>query len=89
MDIDEIQLETSEGMDRALEYLQKELRGMRTGRANTALLEYVKVEYYGSNTDLRELAKQRAQKRGKLIEVVAESEERVRKGSPTSAPSSR
>ena len=34
--------------------------------------------------DLRELAKQRAQKRGKLIEVVAESEEKVRKGSPTS-----
>ena len=56
MDIDEIQLETSDGMDRAIEYLQKELRGMRTGRANTALLEYVKVEYYGSNTDLRELA---------------------------------
>lgn len=56
MDIDEILLETSDGMDRALEYLQKELRGMRTGRANTALLEYVKVEYYGSNTDLRELA---------------------------------
>jgi ribosome recycling factor len=29
---------------------------MRTGRANTAMLEYIKVDYYGSMTDLRELA---------------------------------
>ncbi|MEE2896539.1 MAG: ribosome recycling factor [Planctomycetota bacterium] len=56
MDIDEILLDCGETMDKSLEYLQKELRGIRTGRANTALLEYVKVEYYGSNTDLRELA---------------------------------
>ena len=56
MDIDEILLECSDTMDKSLEYLQKELRGIRTGRASTALLEYVKVEYYGSNTDLRELA---------------------------------
>ena len=56
MDIDEILLECGETMDKSLEYLQKELRGIRTGRANTALLEYVKVEYYGSQTDLRELA---------------------------------
>ena len=56
MDIDEILLESEETMDKSVEYLQKELRGMRTGRASTALLEYVKVEYYGSNTDLRELA---------------------------------
>ena len=56
MDIDEILLECGDTMDKSLEYLQKELRGIRTGRANTALLEYVKVEYYGSNTDLRELA---------------------------------
>ena len=56
MDIDETLLECGETMDKSLEYLQKELRGIRTGRANTALLEYVKVEYYGSNTDLRELA---------------------------------
>ena len=56
MDIDEILLESEETMDKSVEYLRKELRGMRTGRASTALLEYVKVEYYGSNTDLRELA---------------------------------
>lgn len=56
MDLDTILLEAEDRMSKSLEYLQRELRGMRTGRANTAMLEYVKVEYYGSQTDLRELA---------------------------------
>ena len=56
MEPDEILLECEERMDNTLEYLGKELRGIRTGRANTALIEYLKVDYYGSATDLRELA---------------------------------
>jgi ribosome recycling factor len=56
MDIDMILLETEERMGKSVDYLQREFRGMRTGRASTALLEYVKVEYYGSHVDLRELA---------------------------------
>ena len=56
MDIEEILLECIDRMDKTNEYLRKELRGIRTGRANTALLEFVKVNYYGSSTDLRELA---------------------------------
>jgi len=56
MDPDTILLEAEERMSNSIEYLQRELRGMRTGRASTALLEYVKVDYYGSMTDLRELA---------------------------------
>lgn len=56
MDVDTILLECDERMDKSIEYLQRELRGVRTGRANTALIEYVKVDYYGSPTDLRELA---------------------------------
>ncbi len=56
MDIDEIMLECEEKMDKAVEYLRGELRGIRTGRASPALVEYVKVEYYGSQTDLRQLA---------------------------------
>jgi ribosome recycling factor len=43
-------------MNTSVDYFQRELRGVRTGRATTALLEYVKVDYYGSSTDLRELA---------------------------------
>ncbi|MBL9148547.1 MAG: ribosome recycling factor [Phycisphaerae bacterium] len=56
MDLDTIQLECEEKMIKSVEYLTRELRGMRTGRASTALLEYIKVDYYGSQTDLRELA---------------------------------
>jgi ribosome recycling factor len=56
MDLDTILLETEERMQRSTDYLGRELRGIRTGRANTALLEYIKVDYYGSHTDLRELA---------------------------------
>lgn len=56
MDIDTIQLECEEHMEKSVEYFTRELRGLRTGRATTALLEYIKVDYYGSPTDLRELA---------------------------------
>lgn len=43
-------------MDKSVEYLKGELKGIRTGRASTALLEYIKVDYYGSMTDLKALA---------------------------------
>ncbi|MEX2671937.1 MAG: ribosome recycling factor [Phycisphaeraceae bacterium] len=56
MDIDDILLECEEKMDKAVEYLTSELRGVRTGRASPALVEYVKIDYYGSMTDLRQLA---------------------------------
>ena len=55
-DPDTILLETEEGMSKAVEHLRDELRGMRTGRASTALVEYVKVDYYGSMTELKSLA---------------------------------
>lgn len=56
IDIDAIELECLERMERSVDYLSRELRGLRTGRASTALLEFVKVDYYGSSTDMRELA---------------------------------
>ncbi|MBT7351891.1 MAG: ribosome recycling factor [Phycisphaerae bacterium] len=43
-------------MAKAIEYFQKELRGIRTGRASTALLEFLKVEAYGAMVDLRDVA---------------------------------
>ena len=56
MDLDTILLECEDQMEKSVDHLSKELRGMRTGRATTAMLEYIKVDYYGSMTDLRELA---------------------------------
>ena len=56
MEVDEILLECEERMEKTIEHLTSELKGIRTGRANTALIEYLKVDYYGASTDLRELA---------------------------------
>lgn len=55
-DPDTILLETEESMLKAVDYLKHELRGIRTGRASTAMIEYVKVDYYGASTDLKSLA---------------------------------
>lgn len=43
-------------MDKPIKHFEKELAGMRTGRATTALLENIKVECYGQIMPLRELA---------------------------------
>lgn len=45
-----------EKMKKSIDHFDRELRGIRTGRATTALIDYVKVDYYGTATDLRELA---------------------------------
>lgn len=50
-------LKEAEGaMSKALEYLQGELMGIRAGRASPAMVEYVKVECYGSMSDLKSVA---------------------------------
>jgi len=56
MDPDTILLEAEESMDKSIDYLKSELRGIRTGRATAALVEYVKVDYYGAQSDLKTLA---------------------------------
>jgi ribosome recycling factor len=43
-------------MHRALEALERELASIRTGRAATALVERIVVEYYGTQTPLNQLA---------------------------------
>jgi ribosome recycling factor len=43
-------------MDHTLDVLRKELAKVRTGRASTALIEGVMVEYYGTRTPLNQLA---------------------------------
>jgi ribosome recycling factor len=56
MPSDDILLDCEEHMEKAIEHLRHELRGIRTGRATPALVENIKVEYYGSPTDLRSIA---------------------------------
>jgi len=54
--IKEILTETEERMKKSVEALQIDLRGIRTGRASPALVERLHVEYYGTQTNLIELA---------------------------------
>lgn len=55
-DPDTILLETEDQMEKALEYLKSELRGVRTGRASPSMVEFLKIDYYGASTDLKALA---------------------------------
>ncbi|MAB82526.1 MAG: ribosome recycling factor [Phycisphaerae bacterium] len=43
-------------MNKTIEHFELELRGIRTGRASTALVEFLKVDCYGSLCDLRDVA---------------------------------
>jgi ribosome recycling factor len=56
MPSDDILLDCEEAMDKALEHLRHELRGLRTGRATPALVENIKVDYYGTPTELRSIS---------------------------------
>ena len=56
MPVDDILLDCEMHMEKTIEHLQQELRGIRTGRASPALVEHIKVDYYGAPTDLRSIA---------------------------------
>src|SRR5579862_546264 len=56
MPIDDILLDCEMHFEKAMEHLQHELRGIRTGRASPALVEHLKIDYYGSLTDLKSIA---------------------------------
>src|SRR5919204_256610 len=56
MTSDEILFDAEERMEKAVSVLRDELRGLRTGRATPALVDTLKVDYYGSPTPLKQLA---------------------------------
>jgi len=56
MPIDDVLFDCEEHMEKAIEHLQHELRGIRTGRATPALVEHIHVDYYGSPTPLKSIA---------------------------------
>lgn len=56
MATEDILFECEEHMESAIDYLREEFRGIRTGRASSGLVDHIKVDYYGSPTDLRQLA---------------------------------
>jgi ribosome recycling factor len=54
--MEEIFKSTEEDMKKAVQYFKNEIAGLRTGRASTALVEEIKVDYYGSKVPIKQLA---------------------------------
>ncbi len=54
--IDELLADAKRRMDGAIEALRTEFGGVRTGRASTALLDRIYVDYYGARTPLKQIA---------------------------------
>src|SRR5437868_87447 len=56
MPADDILLDVEDRMEKALAVLKGELAGIRTGRANPGLVDSLRVEVYGSQTPMKQLA---------------------------------
>jgi ribosome recycling factor len=56
MPVKQITTDGENKMKKAVEVLQDELKGVRTGRASTGLVDNIKIEYYGNPTPLKSLA---------------------------------
>ena len=54
--LDEIRKDAKTRMGKSVESLKQELVKVRTGRANTSLLDHITVEYYGSPVPLNQVA---------------------------------
>lgn len=56
MTIEEIMMDAEERMEKAASVLKNSLSGIRTGRATPGLVDSVRVEAYGSQSPLKQLA---------------------------------
>ena len=54
--LDQLISHAKEAMERSLQHLKDDLRKVRTGRANPALLDNIRVDYYGTPTPLNQMA---------------------------------
>ena len=55
--IDDIRKDAEQRMGKSLDALKTELSKLRTGRAHPSILDHVKVEYYGQEVPLSQVAK--------------------------------
>ncbi|HPD43588.1 MAG TPA: ribosome recycling factor, partial [Dysgonamonadaceae bacterium] len=56
MEVSNIKKDAEEKMQMAIEFLEETLSRIRAGRANPHILDGVRVEYYGSNVPLSNVA---------------------------------
>ena len=48
--------ETRKNMGKSIDYFKSQLAGVRTGRASSSLVEKVRADYYGQQTELSQMA---------------------------------
>ncbi|MFA7570046.1 MAG: ribosome recycling factor [Sulfurimonadaceae bacterium] len=53
--LNEIYQETKDHMEKSIEALKKEYKTLRTGKVTTSVLDGIKVDYYGTMTDLNQV----------------------------------
>jgi ribosome recycling factor len=56
MDVAQIRKTTEDKMKKSVEALKADLGKVRTGRAHTGLLDHIKIDYYGNETPLNQVA---------------------------------
>ena len=56
MPLDDILFDFEDSLEKTIDHLKHALRSVRTGRASPALVENIKVDYYGTLTELRAIA---------------------------------
>ena len=56
MDVNQIKKTTDEKMRKSVDALKTDLAKVRTGRAHTGILDHIKVDYYGNETPLSQVA---------------------------------
>ena len=54
--LDEVKNDARERMTKCVQSFQADLRKLRTGRAHPSLIEHLKVDYYGSDVPLQQVA---------------------------------
>jgi ribosome recycling factor len=53
--LEEIYAQTKDHMEKSIEALRKDYRSLRTGKVSTNILDGIKVDYYGTPTDLSQV----------------------------------
>jgi ribosome recycling factor len=54
--LDDVKKDAAERMQKCVVALRNELKRLRTGRAHPSLLEHIRVDYYGTETPLNQVA---------------------------------
>jgi ribosome recycling factor len=55
--LENIKKDAAERMQKCVAALRNELKKLRTGRAHTSLIEHIKVDYYGTDTPMAQVAR--------------------------------